>query len=58
MIDIYDDDLTYDKLIEELHKVRCICDKCLFISKEDAVPMKWEQSMQRSISDYVWMGKS
>ena len=58
LIDIYDDDLTYDKLIEELHKVRCICDKCLFISKEDAVPMKWEQSMQRSISDYVWMGKS
>lgn len=57
LIDIYDESLTYNKLIEELHKVRNVCDNCLFISKEDAVPMKWEQSMQRNINDYVWMGE-
>ena len=56
LIDIYDNSLTYNKLLKELHKVRHICDKCLFISKEDAIPMKWELSKQRDISDYTYMG--
>lgn len=56
LINIYDSQLTYAGLIEELHKVRNACDSCLFISKEDAIPMKWEQSTQKNIGDYVWLG--
>ena len=56
LIDIYDSKLTYASLLEELHKVRGVCDNCLFISKEDAIPMKWEQSTQMDIREYVWMG--
>ena len=57
LIDIYDADLTYDKLLKELQKVRNICDKCLFISKEDAKPMKWELSRQKDMDDYVYGGE-
>lgn len=55
LIDIYDNNLTYDMLIKELHKMRHACDNCLFISEEDAISMKWEQSKERDIRDYVWM---
>lgn len=56
LINIYDENLTYDGLVEELHKVRQICDKCLFISKEDRVPMVWKQSsIHKDISDYVYV---
>lgn len=54
LIDIYDNELTYDTLIDELHRVRPICDNCLFISKEDTIPMEWGQTKDVSIDDYVW----
>ncbi len=57
LIDIYDENLTYKVLVDELHKIRKVCDKCLFISKEDAVFMDWEQSKLKNINDYVWRGE-
>lgn len=54
LIDIYDNELTYDRLIDELHRVRPICDNCLFISKEDTIPMEWGQTKDVNIDDYVW----
>ncbi len=57
LIDIYDESLTYDRLVCELHKIRHICDRCLFISKEDAVSKKWQQSKQRDMSEYVYIGE-
>ena len=53
MIDIYDESLTYSKLLVELHKVRKLCDYCLFISEEDMISKKWEQSKDINLSDYV-----
>lgn len=53
MIDIYDENLTFAGLVSELHKIRNVCDRCLFISKEDRVSQKWEQSSNIKISDYV-----
>lgn len=56
LIDIYDENLTYDKLLEELHKVRKACDQCLFLSEEDSISMDWSQSKQKDMGDYMWMG--
>lgn len=54
LIDIYENGLTYNKLVEELHKIRKLCDRCMFISKEDAVYMDWNQTSPKCMSDYVW----
>ncbi len=54
LIDIYDPNLTYDDILMELHKVRSVCDYCLYISEEDGVERKWEQSEKiKTISDYM-----
>lgn len=54
MIDLYDEDMNYEKLVDELHTVRSICDRCLFISKEDSISIEWEQSKNAIEKDYVW----
>lgn len=53
-IDIYDKALTYEDLVEKLHTPIEICDKCLFVSKEDAVMLEWSQTREKSYDDYVW----
>ena len=53
LIDIYNENLTYEELVNELHRVRKTCDKCLYVSREDCVERKWEQSQKKKrISDY------
>lgn len=44
LIDIYDDSITYEDIVEELQKVRNLCDKCVYISQEHFVERKWGQS--------------
>lgn len=55
LINIYERDMTFRKLEEELHTVRKACDQCLFVSKEDAISMEWDQGIKQSKEDYVWI---
>ncbi|MBQ8698696.1 MAG: hypothetical protein IJ521_06835, partial [Schwartzia sp.] len=54
-IDIYDPQLTFPRLAGELHKVRKVCDRCLFISREHAELKKWERTDAAVIWDYMRM---
>lgn len=54
-IDIYDPQLTFPRLAGELHKVRKLCDRCLFISREHAELKKWERTDAAVIWDYMRM---
>ena len=52
-INIYDSDLTFDKLKVELHKVRTLCDSCHLLSREYAVRQKWEPTDSIDIANYM-----
>lgn len=52
-IDIYAPDITFDKLNEELHKVRVLCDSCWLLSREYAVKQKWARTKYETITDYM-----
>lgn len=52
-IDIYDKSLSFEKLKVELHKVRRICDNCLYISDEQLVFQPWCQTTKAAASDYM-----
>ncbi|MDO4961664.1 MAG: radical SAM protein [Eubacteriales bacterium] len=53
-VDLYQD-IDFDTLKRELHKVRSICDHCLFISKDHEITGDWELSCGRKlIGDYVY----
>lgn len=52
-IDIYDSSLDFEKLQEELHKVRRTCDNCLYISGEHMVSRPWEQTLEATVDDYM-----
>lgn len=52
-IDIYDEALTFEMVQERLHTPIEICDKCLFVSREDAVTLEWSQTREKSYDDYV-----
>lgn len=53
-IDIYDAELTYERLVKKLHTPVAVCDKCLYISREDAISFKWKQTENKNINDYVY----
>lgn len=53
-IDIYDEHLTYEEIKKQLHSVKRTCDWCMFISSEDQVTRKWEQTVDADITDYVY----
>lgn len=52
-IDIYDETLTFAVLQKKLHTPIELCDKCLFVSREDAVTLAWSQTKDKSYEDYV-----
>ena len=52
-IEIYDPDITFDKLNAELHKVRVLCDSCWLLSREYAVKQKWARTNYAAITDYM-----
>lgn len=52
-IDIYDSSLTFGKLCDRLGTPIDVCDKCLFVSAEDAVSMKWKQTDDVRYEEYV-----
>ncbi len=54
-IDIYDPHLTFPQLVKELHKVRKLCDRCLFISHEHADLKEWARTENAVIEDYMRM---
>ena len=53
-IDIYDGELTFEKLVCELKKVRNACDRCFRVSREQLIVKNWEQTKEIERSDYVY----
>ncbi len=52
-INIYDETLTFLKIKTELRKVRKMCDRCLYISKEQERLQKWERTTVPRKADYM-----
>ena len=52
-IDIYDRNMDFTRLNDELHKVRKMCDNCLYISGEHIVTQPWSQTTKAKASDYM-----